>query len=227
MKSIRITHSSLEQAFLSLSRLGLKLGNHCKIIKPNYTIEIDLEAIDQVIEQELKRRANSHPAPQEPEPERIDQWVALPQQAKIRLMKLEADFLRATQLGVSGPEAIATLNHGKATLRTEIVLPFAQAHVSGSTLVYGGQLEGATTIEADGRAATCDTLIHFSHPVNPEDLAIRERRITCNKIVRLQVEALDDIAWLKQNQPLHWPLNSRDWRNLLLDRWKAMKLAIG
>jgi hypothetical protein len=107
-------------------------------------------------------------------------------------------------------------------LRMDIVRRIATQDVRGRTLVYGGELPGAEAVGS--KPVECDTLIHLSHALSADDLKERERGIQAQRILRYRIKGIDDVAWERQNQPAHWPLDRSDWVRLAQQRWAQERI---
>jgi hypothetical protein len=226
LKSIDIPHKNLKEAFDTLTRLGLTAG-------PDATVDIDgtihiLPATcDRLVEAHIKQRGTTPPPPEPlatmPPPHRHDRRVHLPQWAELKLLQRHRAFLAAVNdAGDDAAKASRALEDWQAyrrRLRLSIIHDYAQGDVvHGNTYCYGGDLQGATRLDnPTGEVIRCDRLIHYTHPINPEDLALREANVWCAEVYRYHIPGLDDAPWMAQNSP-RYALDAPAYRDLLLAR---------
>lgn len=186
-------------------------------VEPSKEMSIPMGAVDKQIEAYLRSQPTA-PAPDsaalEYAPQRIDREIALTPVEEAERLKIEAQFLAATDK-TAGYRAMMT---ARDALRTTAVLRNIPLDVQGLTLIYGLAHDKCLTIGCDGIHRHCHTLIHGTHATNPEDEYLRELQVTCDRIVRYYVPGLDDGRWQLLNQPLRWPMTPQEWRQLLLAR---------
>lgn len=164
--------------------------------------------IDDLIVQQLRQ----NPAPEPPEriapPERIDRVILLDNSQEIERAQIELNFLEAWDAAKGNPdaqiEAYEQQKRERRELRLRAIAPFVQLDILPErTLVYGtGEFDFAECIPRyDGMPRQVHTLIHHTHPVLPEELWLREHKVTAERIIRYRIKGLDDAEWDRQNQP--------------------------
>ena len=211
---ISIPTDSLLSGLEKINRLSLTLGQDCQIW-PDHIL-LDLGAIDRL-------KAPPTTQPEFIQTTRRDVEIQLSPESNLQSLQIDAEFTRdwANAEGDRELERIARAKHlrAKAELREQIITPYVlEECMAGKILLYGGDILLAYCLPfPDGRAWTVDTLIHFSHPGSPEELYVRERRVTAREIIRYRVPGLDDAAWERQNEP-RGMLDAIGWRELLLNR---------
>jgi hypothetical protein len=223
-KSMEIPHNDLKSAFATLTRMGLKAGADATVALDG-TVTLLPGACDRLVEVYIHSRevgAESPPVepPAKPQPLRRDRRVLLPQWAELKLLDRHRAFIVAMAEDAAYIESLhQEFKDYRRRLRLNVIHDYAQGDVvTGNTYCYGGQLEGATTLETPtGEIIRCDRLIHYTHPVNPEDLYLREVNVWCNEICRYYVPGLDDGEWNAQNEPLQ-AITPESYRELLLAR---------
>jgi len=226
LKSIDIPHKNLADAFDTLTRLGLAAGPDA-IVGIEGTIHILPAACDRLVATHIKQRGTIQPPAEstttKPPPHRHDRRIHLPQWAELKLLQRQRAFLAAVNdagdNAVNTARALADWQAYRRRLRLSIVHDYAQGDVvHGNTYCYGGDLQGATRLNSPtGEAIRCDRLIHYTHPINPEDLALREANVWCAEIYRYYIPGLDDAPWMAQNSP-RYALDAHAYRDLLLAR---------
>lgn len=211
----------------TVCKLGIILGRDCQFSE-DFNLKIPIVVLDRLIEEGLKNpdtALSPQPSALSPQPpaERIDRVIELSSQQQIALMQIENQF-QIDWLESDGSEdlqrkARRTQQIAKRQLRDDIVLPYATGDlVISSSLVYGAMLPMVASLGyPDGRAFTVEALIHFSHPTSPEDLYLREKRVTAKRIYRYRIPGLDDAEWMRQNEP-RGPLDAKGWRDLMRTR---------
>lgn len=206
-----------------MSRLGLTAGPDATV-ELNGTVHILPAAADRLIEAHIHNRTDPAPPPifaAPPRPRRQDRRIILPQWAETKLLQLHRAFLALANEAGDDTQAIRKAQQQwqahRLRLRNAVIHDYAQADVVyGNTYCYGGDLEGAHRLDQPtGEAIRCDRLIHYTHPVNPEDLALREARVWCTEIYRYHLPGLDDAQWQAQNEPLQ-QLTPDSYRELLV-----------
>lgn len=225
LKFIPVYHEDLEAAFETLSRLGLTAGIDA-VVELDGTVRLKAPSLTPMVEthiqqqQEKKVKAST---PQ-PSPRRQDRSVPLPTWAHTRLLARQVAFIHEfgnTKNTDRQADAIATWQDYRRRLRISLLEPIVQGDVViGSTVIYSPPvaIEGARVLaQPTGETIRCDRLIHLSHPVNPEDLYLRERGISCKEIYRYRVLGLDDADWATQNEPLQ-AIAPDNYRQLLIAR---------
>lgn len=224
LKSIDIPHDNVKAAFDTLQRLGIKAGPDAHV-DIDGTVHILPGTCDRLVEAYVNTRpqAIEPPAdPSRPEPHRHDRRVAFPQWAELRLLQRHRAFLAALAENEDLQTQRRALQDWQAyrrRLRLSIIHDYAQGDVvHGNTYCYGGDLDGATRLDTPtGEAIHCDRLIHYTHPVNPEDLYLREARVWCAEVYRYHIPTLDDGPWAAQNEPRQ-DITPESYRELLLAR---------
>lgn len=190
------------------------------------TVSILPGTCDRMIEAYISNRPQVAPAPavlSRPQPHRHDRQIGFPQWANLKLLQRHRAFLAAMIEAEEDPTAHRRALHDwqdyRRRLRESIIHDYAQGDVvHGNTYCYGGDLDGATRLDdPTGETIRCDRLIHYTHPVNPEDLQLREAAIWCTEVYRYYIPGLDDGPWAAQNEPLQ-AINPESYRELLLAR---------
>lgn len=224
LKSIDIPHSSPKAAFATLERLGLKPGPDA-YVGIDGTVHILPSICGQLIEAYVSTRPQTAPPPvalSRPQSHRHDRRVTFPQWAELKLLQRHRAFLAAVNES-EDPQAqrraLQDWHNYRRQLRLNIIHEYAQGDVvHGNTYCYGGDLDGATRIDTPtGEVIRCDRLIHYTHPVNPEDLHLREAAIWCAEVYRYHIPGLDDGPWAAQNEPLQ-AIAPESYRELLWAR---------
>ena len=219
---ITIKNPSLLAAIQRVQAIEATLGSQAQIDSVTFNVTVGMDHVDQMVERSLT--ATPLPAPTEPrDPQRIDRDIPItPDHLRLYNLILEGysrEFASADGSQILLKAAKARREQGIHDLRMSLIRPIAVKDVQGSTCVYGGSLEGATTIGREHRPKECDTLIHLTHPISPDDLLERESRPLAKRIVRYRILGLDDAAWERQNQSASWPLDPDAWDNLIFSRW--------
>jgi hypothetical protein len=221
--TIDIPHDDLKSAFDTLSRLGLIAGPDATVDLDG-TIHILPATADRLVEAHIHNRADPAPPPTltaPPRPRRQDRRIILPPWAENKLLQLHRAFLALANDAGDDIQAIRKAQcqwqHSRCRLRKAIIHDYAQADVvHGNTYCYGADLDGAHRLDQPtGEVIRCDRLIHYTHPVSPEDLALREARVWCVEVYRYHIPGLDDAQWQAQNEPLQ-PLTPDSYRELLV-----------
>lgn len=188
-----IPTDSLERSLNVINQLNLTLGQDCTLEFGGVAIAVPLN-------------------------QRIDYDIILTPDQLNRLsglgLKLEADLTAAGDDVNAQIDAAIAFGKAKTQLRNEIVKPMISdiASKAKSMLIYPSQIP-----YPDGRSHFVESLIHYTHPASPEELWLREHRVTCRFIYRFHVVELDDAEWAAQNEPrLEW--SDRVWRNVLAAR---------
>jgi hypothetical protein len=224
LKSISIPHETLVDAFATLTRLGLKAGRDTTI-EVNGTVTIMPGAIDRMVEAYLSSDRMDTPATpaQRPTPHRRDRRLDFPAWAETRLLQHHRAFIQAMADADDDSQAqrraLENWQNARRQMRLNIIHEYAQGDVvHGNTYCYGGDLNGAHQLDTPtGEIIRCDRLIHYTHPVNPEDLWLREASVWCREIYRYHIPGLDDGPWQTQNEPLQ-QLYPDSYRELLVAR---------
>jgi hypothetical protein len=229
-KSIEISHADLKSAFATLQQLGLKPGPDATVALDG-TVAILPGTCDRLVEAYISDRppvvAPAVPAAR-PVPHRHDRRVNLPQWAELRLLQRHRAFLAAVneagEDAIARRRALADWQDYRRRLRLSIIHDYAQGDVvHGNTYCYGGELDGAHQLDQPtGETIRCDRLIHYTHPVNPEDLHLREANVWCAEIYRYHMPGLDDGPWAAQNEPLQ-AITPESYREMLVLRIGQMK----
>lgn len=179
---------------------------------------IPFTAIDQAIESHLRNLQSvadsGTPESRDCLPERIDREIVLTDADQLNVLQAKADFLNST----NKQQGYKQMRSSHEAIRTTIVLRNLPLDIQGHTIIYGLSHPQAESIGCDGIPRSCNTLIHGSHALSPEDEYLRERQITCDRIVRYFIPGLDDAQWSLINQPLRWPMTIQEWRLLCLDK---------
>ncbi|NER78441.1 MAG: hypothetical protein F6K42_02470 [Leptolyngbya sp. SIO1D8] len=214
MKSITVISRSEKHASSVAKLFGIPVTG--------MTIEVPLTAIDKAIQSYLEEKSSAVAEsilPKPTEPERIDKRLVLSPVEETQKTGIEAEFL-ANTIGADAEQKQAAYNNfieAQRLLRQEVVLRAIRLDAEPDTLVYGLNIPGVSFIRwPDGIHRRCKTLIHGTHPVTPEEEYLRELQVTCDRIIRYYVPGLDDAAWQRLNQPVYWPMNPQDWRELCL-----------
>jgi hypothetical protein len=214
-----IRHADLASCLQAVTGLNLTLGQGCRILFPSYDLEIFPSAIFKLLNQPTVEAVEPAPLP----PTYVDREV-LPNLAQ------KAHYDELTELFISNyqdaptdeqrRQAFLDYRRSVTDLRLHIIQPIAEQDIDDQTaLIYGGlHIPGCVSIDRpDGRHYIVDLLVHYSHPVSPEELRLRERRVTCKKILRYYVPGLDDARWQQQNQQRQ-SLDADGWRTLIAHR---------
>jgi hypothetical protein len=186
-----IKTGSLERSLDIINRLELTLGGDCTIHFNGVSITAPL---NQRIDHDIILT-----------PDQCNQLTGIG-------IRFNADLERAGDDVNAQIDAAIAYGKAKAQMRWAIVTPLAESIMaqSPSQLIYKSQYP-------DGRSYFVRSLIHLTHPASPEELWLREHRVTAKSIYRFHVVGLDDAEWDAQNEPRReW--GDRVWRELLLGR---------
>lgn len=226
-ESITIPLRSLQEAFTKLTELKAILG-HTARLKDGLKLSVDLNHIDTLIESSMEKKARSRsqfeiPPSAIPPVERIDRVIFMTAEHQLELLKIDTEYEMAfsnadgvwERIEKAREEHLAAKRH----LRLDILAVFVSIDTSGLTLIYGDRLFDSAVVldNPDGRARTVDTLIHYTHPVSPEELYLREQRVSAKRIIRYQVPGLDDGDWMRQDEPQS-DLDADAFRKIIRDR---------
>jgi len=222
---ITIPHTSLNAALETAEYFGAAFGKDCLLEPESHNLRISLDLVDSKIVEALEISPTPLPTPQKFSPTRTDFTLELDTANQARLAEIELVYLQEWEAANGDLDAqdiaYRDMRTAKKALRSQFLTSLIEAAAGPGTLVYGGWFANATCLERpDGQWRRVETLIHFTHPVSPEDLYLRECRVTCDRIIRYHIPGLDDAEWIRQNEPRQ-RLDAAKWRSLLLQRHLA------
>lgn len=172
----------------------------------SFNLRVSLDCIDELIERRLKDQQTAISPPAGNNTERVDRTLVMDATQQARLIEIDAVYLEEWQQANGEWElqrlARAKQQQAKIKLRSQVIEQYAAMDVKpGNTLVYGGVLPGAVCLDVpDGQQRSVERLIHFSHPVNGDELWLRECRVQAERVIRYRVPGLDDAQWMMQDE---------------------------
>jgi hypothetical protein len=222
---ITIPHTSLESALETAEYFGATFGKDCLLEPESHNLRISLDLVDTKIVEDLERSPASPSTPQKFSPTRTDFTLELDTASQARLAEIELVYLQEWEAANGDRTAQQSAYRDRQSairqLRLQFLSSLVEPAANGGTLIYGGWFPNAVSLDyPDGQWRQVETLIHFAHPISPEDLYLRECRVSCDRIIRYHIPGLDDAEWIRQNEPRQ-RLDAAKWRSLLLQRYLA------
>lgn len=222
LSTISIPSDSALKSIEILNQFSATIGQDGWIHDGSVTLSVDL--IDEAIVRAMQEP--KLPRPEERIAAQIDREIPIPKVMAQKLTDIDLEFLTAYQnsTGVARPSIFKDYCRRRREVRNKIVAPYARQDIASSTglVITYGKVPGfipdpkaiITLTRPDGRAYTCTTLIHYTHPSGAEERYLRECRIQCDRIIRYFVPGLDDPDRARQDEPRE-PLTPLKWKEML------------
>jgi hypothetical protein len=192
------TAGAIDRAF----QFGGTFAKDCWLQPDGTTLKIDLALAERVMVDGMESAA-PEPSENPAIPTRIDRTYPLSETDQAEWIQIGMEFGRRYREAQSLSERSQVISDQEAIakqFRMRVLKPLIEADMVGDPIVFGTGFPDAL-LRPDGLHRYGGVLIHASHPLNAEELYLRESQCTVSQIIRYRIPGLDDAEWIRQNEP--------------------------